>query len=132
MQETWLLITDAVSHNGVDYTAKWWTKGEVPGSSLAWARRVASPASSTSAIHMRVAGLNFSAYPNPAQAKINIKCDEVMSFVQLINEAGLVVLSEQINSTEHFLDVSSLAPSVYNLRVTSDTVVMNKKVVLHR
>ncbi len=79
--------------------------------------------------------MNFSLYPNPANKILNITIGDVQpngkSTVSIISPSGAMVRTIQLNSRTKFmqLNVSSLAPGTYFIKMISGDAVTNKRFV---
>ena len=67
-------------------------------------------------------GASWSVYPNPAGQTLNISADHLVpgTMVTMMDATGRIVLSQQVQSTIHQLNVAALAPGMYNVRLTND------------
>lgn len=76
---------------------------------------------------------NFSIYPNPGKEKVSLIFSEKTpkATVQLCNELGQVVLSQQIKDSEGLqLNTSVLSRGVYIVKVSSDKFSLQRKLVI--
>lgn len=67
--------------------------------------------------------LNISVFPNPTTDKIILRTGSLTSNninFTLTDPSGKTITSGQSNQTDTYIDMSSIAPSVYLLRVTSE------------
>lgn len=74
----------------------------------------------------------FSVYPNPADDFITISSinNIYISNIQIVDSKGVVVLSQNINSTRNIVDVKNLKPGSYILKVFSDEVEYSTKIII--
>ena len=72
---------------------------------------------------------DFSVYPNPVKGTLNIKYNDTISNVEVLNLLGQNVNSLSNNSTQAQVDMSNLPNGVYMVRVTSNNKVKTIKVI---
>jgi cyanophycinase-like exopeptidase len=68
----------------------------------------------------------FDVYPNPASTVLNLKVKGQLLFTQLINNEGQVIL----RGTDEIMDVSTMTPGIYMVRVVTTKGSQTKKVIL--
>ncbi len=79
--------------------------------------------------------MDFSLYPNPVNKILNINIGDIQpngkSTVSIINSSGAVVRTIQVNGRNNIvqLNVSSLAPGTYFIKIINGDKVMNKRFV---
>ena len=71
----------------------------------------------------------FRVYPNPSRTTINIESEEDIDNIELYNYIGQMVLSKTQNTEQ--LNVKSLNPGVYILKIYSGSTATTKKVVVN-
>lgn len=71
----------------------------------------------------------FRVYPNPSRTTINIESEEDIDNIELYNYIGQKVLSKTQNTEQ--LNVKSLNPGVYILKIYSGSTATTKKVVVN-
>lgn len=65
--------------------------------------------------------LSIGLYPNPTTGLVTIDSRAIpRGWVEVYNLNGQVILKEQMTSSVHRLDLSSFAPSIYTVKVSSD------------
>ncbi|HTF04671.1 MAG TPA: T9SS type A sorting domain-containing protein, partial [Bacteroidia bacterium] len=69
-------------------------------------------------------------YPVPATGTVHVESPEVISLTELLDVHGRVVRSVSVNATSHVLDLSDLAAGVYYLRVSSESKITTRKIVV--
>ncbi|PBQ33443.1 hypothetical protein CNR22_17215 [Sphingobacteriaceae bacterium] len=75
----------------------------------------------------------FEVYPNPAQETLNIqfKTSKAQTELRIYNSMGLTVLNETIGASENTkLDISSLPPGYYTLRLLDNNRWLSKKIII--
>jgi hypothetical protein len=77
-----------------------------------------------------VSAQNISLYPNPAKHDLYIQSDTPVERVELYNQTGQRVLTEE--HVVEKIDVSNLEDGFYFVRVTMDGVVVTKKVIVKK
>ena len=60
-------------------------------------------------------GIVLNIYPNPSSEKINIQTTEIINHISIVDLTGRIVL--EINENNNQIDVSTLKPSIYILRI---------------
>lgn len=70
----------------------------------------------------------FHVYPNPVSDNLNIRGESNIISLSLINTAGNVVVTENVNAKEHNLNVSDLPAGLYILKATTAQGVITRKV----
>jgi len=84
----------------------------------------------TSGIKTNVAQNNISVYPNPAQNNFTIEVSgNEKQILHVIDVTGKIVLTQTING-KTTIDASTLAQGIYNLSVTSNAGVANKRLII--
>jgi uncharacterized repeat protein (TIGR01451 family) len=75
----------------------------------------------------------FDVYPNPASQEINITLPGMVNGnVKLVDVLGKVVFNEQLNGDHKTIDLSDLAPGIYNIVVTTGEKTGVRRVVITR
>ncbi|HKK67560.1 MAG TPA: T9SS type A sorting domain-containing protein, partial [Bacteroidales bacterium] len=70
-------------------------------------------------------------FPNPASENINIKANDVITSVKLINQIGQVVYENNGGSDSHAINVSNLEKGVYMVQVkTENSNITTQKVIV--
>ena len=70
-------------------------------------------------------------YPNPATNELNVIVASKRNFnLNLINNLGQIILSIPLESNLLKIDLKDIQPGFYNLRVTDNKNVINKKIVI--
>lgn len=69
-------------------------------------------------------------YPNPAKSTLNIKSQNEIKNVKLMDATGRTVLEKNFNSTEVILDVSNLQASVYFINITTKNSKHSTKIIV--
>jgi|GEM_PF-1121786 hypothetical protein len=70
-------------------------------------------------------------YPNPASENINIKANDVITSVKLINQIGQVVYENNGGTESHAINVSNLDKGIYMVQVkTENSNVTTQKVIV--
>lgn len=75
---------------------------------------------------------NFEIYPNPVKDHINLKTDYEDDFnVTIYNLLGKKIVTETIDSTSKFMDISNLQSGIYFLKISSmdNTILQIKKII---
>jgi|GEM_PF-33563 len=72
----------------------------------------------------------FSVYPNPADQFLNIRSDEPISDVKIMNLTGKVVLHRSMLSNNERIDVSSYSPGIYFVVVENNGSASTKKIII--
>ncbi len=68
-----------------------------------------------------------SIYPNPANNVVNVKMDNIIHKIAVVNMNGQVVAESVINNMEGSINTSSIANGMYFLRIeTANGITMNK------
>lgn len=70
----------------------------------------------------------FSVYPNPSSNVINIRTDEIIDKTQLINTLGQIIINTKTNTNQ--LNINSVKPGIYLLKIYSNNKVVTKKVII--
>lgn len=70
---------------------------------------------------------NLRVFPNPATDVINIKADENITKIQLVNIAGQVIFENQLTATETAINVANMTKGLYMLNITSDKGTVTRK-----
>ena len=60
-------------------------------------------------------GIVLNIFPNPSSEKINIQTTEIINHISIVDLTGKIVL--EINENNNQIDVSTLKPSIYILRI---------------
>jgi len=68
-------------------------------------------------------------YPNPVKDLLQISFDATISTVGIYNILGQEVIAKMINANEGFVDVSTLSPGTYIVKVTAGEQVKTLKVI---
>lgn len=63
---------------------------------------------------------NIRVYPNPANNKLSVKSPDEISEIRIINTIGQVVISKEMNTKNHTLNISHLESGVYILQTVVD------------
>lgn len=72
-------------------------------------------------------------YPNPCADEITIEISEENSSIQLFNLMGQLVLEQKLSNAENKIDVSSLAPGIYQSKISSASEVLKtEKIIISR
>ncbi|HLO90820.1 MAG: T9SS type A sorting domain-containing protein [Chloroflexota bacterium] len=71
---------------------------------------------------------NLRVYPNPASDIINIKADESIIKLQLVNIAGQIVYESNAVASETVINTSDLTQGLYMLNITSDKGTVTRKI----
>jgi len=79
-------------------------------------RTVSSEDVSTEDVVMEV----VSFYPNPASDVLNIRANNIKT-IEIINMMGAIIISTSGSGNSYTLDISSLTPGLYFIRVTIET-----------
>lgn len=58
-------------------------------------------------------------FPNPVSDILRVQSGYVMQYATIYDMYGRLISSEQINSTDHLIDVSKFAPGLYIIRIES-------------
>jgi hypothetical protein len=81
---------------------------------------------------------NLTIFPNPSNDKVNIKfaIEGTQNIkIELLSLTGNTLFSETLNNFKgayaKTLDVSDFAKGIYFLRITADSGVTNKKIIVH-
>jgi hypothetical protein len=72
----------------------------------------------------------ISIYPNPAKHDLFIKSDSSIEKVEIYNLSGLRVLTE--NNFAEKIDVSHLEEGIYFVRITADSTIATKKIIIQK
>jgi len=59
-------------------------------------------------------------YPNPASDVLNIRANNIKT-IEIINMMGAIIINTSASGNTHTLDISSLTPGLYFIRVTTET-----------
>ena len=70
----------------------------------------------------------FSVYPNPSSGIINIRTDETVDKTQLYNTLGQLIINKNSNTKQ--LNINSVKPGIYLLKIYSNNNVVTKKVIV--
>jgi hypothetical protein len=70
----------------------------------------------------------FSVYPNPTNSKLNIKSENKFDEVEIYNVLGQKVLASRILENQE-IDMSSLTSGTYFLKLKSENIVKNIKII---
>lgn len=68
---------------------------------------------------------DFIIYPNPVTSQLNIKTNEGIDEITVYNMHGQLMLS----TTRKRINLENLKPGVYQVRIKSETGIMNKKII---
>ncbi|MEI7663196.1 MAG: PKD domain-containing protein [Bacteroidota bacterium] len=71
-------------------------------------------------------------YPNPATTSIMIKSKVALNEIALLDQVGMVILSETVNAPDYVLYIDHIPPGVYILKFTSGSGCGYKKVVISK
>lgn len=71
---------------------------------------------------------NFSIYPNPTNSKVNIKSDKKFDEVEIYNVLGQKIFSSTISENQE-IDMSSLTSGTYFLKLKSESLIKNVKII---
>ena len=72
-------------------------------------------------------------YPNPAKEQINISFEiPINGQISLLDLSGKLVLVEQIDGTNHALDLTTFNTGIYVLAIQTDHFSIQKKIVLEK
>ena len=74
--------------------------------------------------------LSANVYPNPATDQITISMLHSINAIVVYDLTGSKLIEEHGNSTSYKLDTSKLSPGVYFIRITTDTGVTVKQVII--
>lgn len=79
-----------------------------------------------------ISSADFSVYPNPASdlIKVNLKKETNNASVSIIDAAGRIVLSQELNAQFNEIDIASLEQGIYIVRVSNAGAVKSEKVVV--
>lgn len=73
---------------------------------------------------------NLKVYPNPATDVINIKADQTLTRYELMNPAGQVVISSDINSNTISFKTYGISEGLYILKVFADDKTSMRKILI--
>ena len=71
----------------------------------------------------------FKFFPNPATNKLFLRSDQPILHVEMINLLGQTVITQNINSVEAEINLSSLAPASYWIRVKTEQGLETIKII---
>jgi hypothetical protein len=69
-------------------------------------------------------------FPNPAENIFFVNTIEVISKIELINHSGVPVISDKFNDTSIKVNVASLPPGIYILKITTANDIIVRKIVI--
>ena len=72
----------------------------------------------------------FQIYPNPATDLVNVKSDYHVVTVEVLNNAGQLVYTKDVESSSFNINVSSFERGIYYFRMKTDDQVILRKVTL--
>jgi len=70
----------------------------------------------------------FSVYPNPSTDIINIRTDETLDKTELYDILGQLIINKNSNTKQ--LNINSVKPGIYLLKIYSNNKVVTKKVII--
>lgn len=76
--------------------------------------------------------LTINIFPNPASSVLSIQSETRINGIELVNMLGAVVFSEEIQSTNHSVDVSRFNTGIYFLRLLTDEGTITRKINVSR
>ncbi|MFA6950518.1 MAG: T9SS type A sorting domain-containing protein [Lentimicrobiaceae bacterium] len=71
---------------------------------------------------------NLRVYPNPSNGILNLKADNKMNTVALVNLAGQVVFESAVSANETAINTSGISEGFYLLNITTDAGIVTRKV----
>ena len=89
------------------------------------------PEGSPTAITRKPAATSLNVSPNPASTQSVIKSQTPISKISLYSLSGKLIMSQQVDSNEYTLDVSSFTKGLYILKVTNKTGTSTTKFVIN-
>ncbi|MCD4732184.1 MAG: T9SS type A sorting domain-containing protein [Bacteroidales bacterium] len=69
-------------------------------------------------------------FPNPAKDKLFIKSPEVIYSIELLNNMGLIILNNKVNSKSYQLNVSHLSAGIYFVKLETDEGLVIRKILI--
>ena len=75
--------------------------------------------------------IDFQIYPNPSNGQLMITTDQHQKGqVQIVDLQGKVILSEPLNSGQHYMDISDISTGLYIIRIGSESNWTSQKLIL--
>lgn len=69
-------------------------------------------------------------YPNPATNQVTVKLSDKINTISVYDYTGSMIQEDQVNASTHTINTSRLSSGVYLLRITTDTGVAVKQVII--
>jgi hypothetical protein len=68
-------------------------------------------------------------YPNPVNSVLNIKYHGTIKNIQLISITGICILNERINASETDLNIESLNPGIYLVKIKTNNGILFRRII---
>jgi len=77
-----------------------------------------------------VNGVETKIFPNPASDFVTVKCSEMITSIQIMNNMGQVIRTVSVNSDVTHIDTSNLSAGVYFVKVITDKTAFSNKLII--
>jgi len=86
--------------------------------------------SKTISIMETMGELHVKLYPNPADVYVNINSDNSIKTIKIFDINGTAILVEDVNSQNAILNISEFAAGMYIIRISNNSGIVNKTLVI--
>lgn len=125
----WFLHFDSVDENFV-MVSRSWSSATGPLTPDNW---LITPSVLLGTVGMdQLTEIRINVFPNPATSVLSVNSESPIHLVEVVNLLGSLVLSEQVNSSNLRIDVSSLNHGMYFLRAHTDSGIVTRKIQISR
>ncbi|MEI6899803.1 MAG: T9SS type A sorting domain-containing protein, partial [Bacteroidota bacterium] len=77
-------------------------------------------------------GNTISIYPNPAKELVNIESTATIKSIEMMNYIGQSVFNKFVDNKKTQVNVSTLAPGVYFVKITTDQGTRTTKITVEK